>query len=207
MCVVLPDVPIRNCSFVNNARKNRRFSADTTSATALSTAETPYLKTTYISDEAVQRFETLRLGFPDDADIVKAGGWYNLERLSVDPKMELVSMVVEGLKSTDDSKVQFGKSYTTYDYEKLEGLQLLLYGMGRGFEADLIDGEWDLVFTKQGKKSPAFQKIVGATETAKRSKNVFDIKSMTFGGDVRFWKFGMVATKVKVRKEKSKGTA
>lgn len=111
----------------------------------------------------------------------------------------MVSMVVEGLKSTDNAEVQFGKTYTTRDYEKLEALQLLLYGMGRGFEADLIDGEWDLVFSKQGKKSPSFQKLVGSRETAKLSKNVFDIKSMTFGGDVRFWKYGMVSTKVKVR--------
>jgi hypothetical protein len=152
----------------------------------------------------LQRFRALRRGFPDDANIVRAGGWYNLERLALDPKQEIVNLVVEGLKSTEDSKVQSGKSYTTHENEKLEALELLLYGMGKGFEADLVDGEWDLVFTKQGKKSPAFQKLVGKAETAKRSKNIFDIKSMTFCGDVQFWKFGKVSTKVKVGTEKSK---
>jgi hypothetical protein len=167
--------------------------------TALSTAETPYLLTTSISEELAQKFQKLRMAFPDDANIVKAGGWYNLERLSVDPKQELVSIIIEGLKSTDDSKIQFGSSYDTHDKEKLEALLLLLYGMGKGFESDTIDGEWDLVFTKQGKKSPTFQKLVGTTETAGRSKNVFDVASRTFSGVVNFWKWGKVGTKVKVR--------
>jgi hypothetical protein len=169
------------------------------STTALLTADTPYLRTTSISEELAQKFQKLRIAFPDDANVVKAGGWYNLERLSVDPKQELVSIVTEGLKSTNDSKVQFGSSYDTHDEEKLEALLLLLYGMGKGFESDAIDGEWDLVFTKQGKKSPTFQKLVGTTETAGRSKNVFDVASRTFSGVVSFWKWGTVGTKVKVR--------
>jgi hypothetical protein len=165
---------------------------------ALSTAETPYLKTTQVPPEAVQRFRTLQRGFPPDASVVRAGGWHNLERLALDPKGEMVDLVVAGLRSTASSKVQPGRPYTMHDDERLEALQLLLYGMGKGFDADLIDGEWDLVFTRQGTKSPAFQKLVGRTETARRSKNVFDIRSMTFGGDVRFWRFGKVSTKVKV---------
>jgi hypothetical protein len=165
--------------------------------TSLFTADTPYLRTTGLSDDLVAKFQSLRKAFPKNADVVKAGGWHNLERLSVDPKQEMVSLIVEGLKSTDDSKIQFGSSYDDRDDEKLEALLLLLYGMGKGFEADVIDGEWDLVFSKQGKKSPAFQKLVGTAETAKRSKNVFDIASMTFSGTVRFWRWGMVGTKVK----------
>jgi hypothetical protein len=168
------------------------------STTALSSVDTPYLRTTPISEELVLKFQKLRMAFPDDPNVVRAGGWYNLERLSVDPKQELVSIITEGLKSTDDSKIQFGSSYDTHDEEKLEALLLLLYGMGKGFDSDTIDGEWDLVFTKQGKKSPAFQKLVGTTETAGRSKNFFDVASRTFSGVVTFWKWGKVGTKVKV---------
>jgi len=167
------------------------------SSSPLFTASTPYFRTTAISDELVEKFQTLRKAFPDNADIVKAGGWYNLERLSVDPKQEFVGLIVEGLKSTEDSKVQFGTTYNERDDEKLEALLLLLYGLGKGFEAEKIDGEWDLVFSKQGKKSPSFQKLVGSTEKAGRSKNFFDIVSMTFSGIVRFWKWGKVQTKVK----------
>lgn len=166
--------------------------------TCLYTAGSSYIKTTNISDEIVEKFQTLRKAFPKNANIVKAGGWYNLERLSVDPKQELVGMIVEGLKSTDESKVQFGSTYTNYEEEKLEALLLLLFGMAKGFDSDTIDGEWDLVFTRQGKKSPAFQKLVGTTEKAGRSKNFFDVATMTFSGIVRFWRWGRISTKVKV---------
>ena len=169
------------------------------STTALFTADSPYMRTTFIPDELVERFQTLRKAFPENADVVSAGGWYNLERLSVDPKQEFVGMITEGLKSTDDAQIQFGSMYEKRDTEKLEALLLLLYGMGKGFESDAIDGEWDLVFTRQGKKSPSFQKFVGNKETAGLSKNFFDVASMTFTGLVKFWRgLGKVATKAKV---------
>lgn len=147
-----------------------------------------------------QSFEDLRRAFPRDADIVKAGGWHNLETLSKDgdPKDALVRYIVDGLaggSSTSTASVQ--PSVIASDGEKLEALALLLYGMGKGFTADAIDGEWDLVFTKQGSKSPSFQKLVGKRETAGRSKNIFDVANMVFSGDVRFWRWGLVATTVK----------
>jgi hypothetical protein len=166
--------------------------------TALSTTAIPYVKTTPVSEELVNKFQTFRKAFPNHADIVKAGGWYNVQRLSVDPKQEFVSLIVEGLKSTRDNKVQFGKIYAEHDNEKLEALLLLLYAMGKGFVADTINGEWDLVFSKQGEKSPAFQKLVGSNEKAGTSKNFFDVATMTFSGIVKFWKWGIIGTKVKV---------
>mmetsp|Transcript_20250 Transcript_20250/g.22582 ORF Transcript_20250/g.22582 Transcript_20250/m.22582 type:complete len:192 (+) Transcript_20250:2-577(+) len=81
--------------------------------------------------------------------------------------------------------------------ETIEALCLLLYGMGKGFTAKGIQGDWDLVFTLQGKKSPSFQKIVGRKETVGFSKNYFNIKTMIFSGDIRFWKYGKVETAVK----------
>lgn len=190
-------------SFVNTAAAdarhgNPRLPVGFSTPTSLPTATSPYFQTTAISGELIQKFEKLRKAFPKDASIVKAGGWYNLERLSVDPKQELVGIVTEGLKSTEGAKVQFGSMYNSHDDEKLEALMLLLYGMGKGFDSAAIDGEWDLVFTKQGKKSPAFQKVVGSTEKAGLSKNFFDVASMTFSGIVKFWKWGRVGTKVKV---------
>lgn len=140
-------------------------------------------------------FEDLRSAFPKDANIVKAGGWHNLEQLSEDPKGALVEYVVNGLKGTSSGSIQ--PSVAARDSEKIEALALLLYGMGKGFTADAIDGEWDLVFTKQGSKSPSFQKLVGKQETAGRSKNVFDVAKMVFSGDIRFWRWGKVATTVR----------
>jgi len=164
-------------------------------------------------------FENLRKAFPKNANIVQAGGWTNLERLSIDPKGELVKFVVNGLKGNNSDnnnnniKIQPSQqqqrrrrsnknnnnnnNMDTNLNETIEALSILLYGLGKGFTADKINGEWDLVFTKQGKKSPAFQKIIGRKETVGFSKNYFNIQTMIFRGDIRFWKFGKVETSVK----------
>lgn len=146
---------------------------------------------------ATASFDDLRKCFPENADIVGAGGWNNVETLSKqDPKAALVGFVVDGLKGAS-AAVQPKSNYANSINEKIEALSLLLYGMGKGFSADAIDGEWDLVFTKQGTKSPSFQKLVGTRETAGSSKNIFDIKAMVFHGDVRFWRWGKVSSSVK----------
>ena len=61
-----------------------------------------------------------------------------------------------------------------------------------------VDGEWTLVFSKQGTKSPRFQKLVGKGEKAGKTSNVFDISSMTFSGEATVLKKGKVASTVKV---------
>lgn len=143
---------------------------------------------------AQQKFERIRKAFPSDLNVVKAGGWYNLQRLSVDPKQALVNLIVDGLKNQQQKKVEFESNEET-----LEALLILLYGMGKGFEADLVDGDWALVFSKQGTKSPRFQKLVGKSERAGFTLNTFDVKSMTFSGEVKLLKKGLVHSTVKVR--------
>ena len=53
-------------------------------------------------------FDDLRKAFPKDADIVKAGGWNNLERLSKDPKGALVKFVADGLNNNNDNNNKGG---------------------------------------------------------------------------------------------------
>lgn len=143
---------------------------------------------------ASEKFELLKKAFPSEINVVKAGGWYNLQKLAEDPKQELVDLIVGGLKE-GKKKVEFES-----DDEKLEALSILLYGKGKGFEADLVDGDWALVFSRQGKKSPRFQKLVGKKEKAGFTLNTFDIDSMTFSADVKFLKNkGLVHSTVKVR--------
>jgi hypothetical protein len=141
-----------------------------------------------------RKFATLKKTFPSDASPVKAGGWYNLKKLSGNPKEELVNMVVEGLKN-NKSKIEF-----SVEDEKIEALSILLYAMGKGFEADLVDGDWAFVFSKQGNKSPKFQKLVGRGEKVRSSMNVFDIKAMTFTGDATVLRKCKIDSKVKVRR-------
>jgi hypothetical protein len=75
----------------------------------------------------------------------------------------------------------------------------LLYAEGKGFDADLVDGEWAAVLSRQGRKSPKFQKLVTRGEAKGSALNTFDIDSMTFDGTVRVLKKGLVYSKVKVR--------
>lgn len=145
------------------------------------------------SETSKEKFDVLKKAFPSDADVVKAGGWYNLQKLSVDPKAALVDMIVSGLKE-GKKKVEFDS-----DEENLEALLLLLYGTGKGFEADLVDGDWALVFSQQGQQSPKFQKLVGKKEKAGFSLNTFDTHTMTFTGDAKVLKKGLVHSTVKVR--------
>ncbi len=150
--------------------------------------------------QASATFADYRKAFPENPNIVGAGGWNNLEKISQsDPKQALVDFVVDGLKGASKAVEPSSAQSVTSINEKLEALSLLLYSLGKGFSADKIDGEWDLVFTKQGAKSNKFQKIVGKQETAGKSKNFFDVASMIFHGNVSFWKWGKVSTSVKVR--------
>ena len=157
---------------------------------------TKYHATIAYEGGAVERkrsFSKLKKTLPADLDVVRAGGWYNLEKLSLDPKGDLVRLIVEGLNS-ENRKVEMG-----LNDERLDALIALLHSMGKGFEADGVDGEWAMVYSRQGAKSPKLQKGVGKGEKAGLSMNMFDIKNMTFSGDVKILKKGLVQSKVKVR--------
>lgn len=154
------------------------------------------LRATSTAIVSPERFNALQTAFPKDFNVVKAGGWYKLQKLAaMDPKKELVKMIVDGLHK-EGNQVEFQS-----DEETLEALSILLYAKGKGFEADLVDGEWALVFSRQGTKSPRFQKLVGKKEKAGFTLNTFDISSMTFAGDVKFFRNkALVHSTVKVRK-------
>lgn len=129
-----------------------------------------------------------------------AGGWYNIEKNTANPKEDLVSLIVKGLSNDgDDDKKKAKKVEFQTDTEQVEALVAVLYAHGKGFDADLVEGDWKLVFSKQGKKSPKFQKIVGQKETAGKTDNTFDTKAMTFSGDATILKKGTIGSTVKVR--------
>jgi hypothetical protein len=168
--------------------------ATKSSSGVVSTTTTTSLAASYTQAELKQKFQTLKKTFPANADVVGSGGWYNLEKLSGNPKEELVNLIVQGLNESKKSRVEFSANN-----EKLEALTTLLYAQGKGFEADLVDGDWASVFSSQGRKSPKFQKLVGKGEKAGLSLNVYDIESMTFSADIKVLKKGLVYSKVKVR--------
>ena len=143
-----------------------------------------------------------------DIDPVAAGGWYNIEKNTANPKDDLVALIVQGLTTTNDDDDDDGDGHNNNkkkrvefetDSERVEALVAVLYAYGKGFDADLVEGDWKLVFSKQGRKSPKFQKLVGKKETAGKTDNTFDTQAMTFRGDATILRKGTIGSTVKVR--------
>ena len=59
-------------------------------------------------------------------------------------------------------------------------LVALLQARGKGFDSDVVDGEWAVVYNRSGKKSPKLQKILQKTEKVKKAYSNFDVSQMRF---------------------------
>ena len=94
-----------------------------------------------MSPAAASNFDRVRSSLPADLDVVAAGGWNQLTSLAENPKAALIDLIAD-TRSSDDSKRD----------EKLNALVALLQAQGKGFEADLIDGEWTAVLGRNSKK-------------------------------------------------------
>lgn len=123
-------------------------------------------------------FQKYYSSLPSDASAIAvgAGGWSVLEKLSADPKVELVSMITSNL-STSGGKVQQSQAI---DDGKLNALVALLQARGKGFNADLIDGTWLAVLSRQGKKSPKVQKLVSSKSKVKKAYANFNVAERIF---------------------------
>ena len=63
---------------------------------------------------------------------------------------------------------------------KLDALVGLLQSHGKGFDADLIDGSWTAVLSRQGRKSPKVQKLVSRRSKVNRAYANFNVKTQEF---------------------------
>jgi len=81
------------------------------------------------------KFQKYRNHLPDDLDVVAAGGYNNLQKIAADPKAELVSLIVNKLRSNRGNFDQTESS-------KVSSLVALLHGRGQGFSSVLVDGDW-----------------------------------------------------------------
>jgi len=100
-------------------------------------------------------------------------------------------MIVDSLSSNE------GKVAAPIDEDKLEIFLGLLEAKGKGFSADLVEGEWVSVLDKSGEKSPKIQKAVAKKETAGKSFANFDVKEGKFSGSVMLGKRSEVRSTVK----------
>jgi PAP_fibrillin len=118
-------------------------------------------------------------------NVVSAGGWYKVQQLAADPKGMLVAMIVKGIQNKNGSDALTD--------ETLNGLLALLEAQGKGFSADLVDGEWLSVLSKSSKSSPRLQKAVERQESkslslSSFSTSNFDIRQSKFSGSTPFFK-------------------
>jgi hypothetical protein len=180
-----------------------RATSSSLAAASINTSVSPAV-TALTPVQLQEKWASIKPALPADLNVVAAGGWYNLQTLHAqvkDPKAALVQLIVEGLlkqqqtgKSKKNPKVEFS---TSQDKETtINALLILLFAAGKGFEADLVEGEWSLVYSKQGKKSPKFQKVVGRTERAGLTSSNFDTKAMRFSGDATILKKGILSSTV-----------
>eukprot|EP00531_Pseudo-nitzschia_arenysensis_P002472 CAMPEP_0116140124 /NCGR_PEP_ID=MMETSP0329-20121206/13673_1 /TAXON_ID=697910 /ORGANISM="Pseudo-nitzschia arenysensis, Strain B593" /LENGTH=305 /DNA_ID=CAMNT_0003635203 /DNA_START=150 /DNA_END=1067 /DNA_ORIENTATION=- len=159
--------------------------------------------------------DDLKPAFPENPNIVAAGGWHNVETMAAttnDPKSALVDFIVSG-GGGGSSNAATANTKTTNPVritEKFEALALLLYSMGKGFTADAIDGEWDMVFAQTGKSAKFLMKHDKDKKDDKKdddknfllkivgkSKNIFDVTPMQFYEETSVFKWFLFGKFVK----------
>uniref|UniRef100_A0A6S8ZJ62 Plastid lipid-associated protein/fibrillin conserved domain-containing protein n=1 Tax=Ditylum brightwellii TaxID=49249 RepID=A0A6S8ZJ62_9STRA len=128
-----------------------------------------------VSEKAEANFQKYRKALPTDFNIVGAGGWNAVQKLSSDPKAELVSLVVSSLKNS-------GGQIDTTEGGKVDALLGLLYSRGKGYDSSLVDGDWRLVLSREGQKPPKIQKLVDKKAKVNTAENFFDVDSGIFSG-------------------------
>lgn len=113
-------------------------------------------------------------------DLVELGGWHVLETLAADPKGVLRN-ILRQQQQNDNHNV----ARTTKDdpnAAQLDAIVSLLAALGKGYDAELLDGDWRLVLQRQGKKSPRVQQLVGRVEKMGKTENVFNVAKLQFKG-------------------------
>lgn len=154
---------------------------------------------------AAANFETLRPAMMhnnNDVNVVEAGGWYSLQQHAADPKGLLVQyMMRDTTCSNSNNSCNIN----------LNAVVALLGASGKGFDSDLVDGEWTLVVNQQGSKSPVSQKLVAkmasAAAAVRRRKKIrsfdsgadFDVSQQQFYGRAALLKYGMLRSTVNYR--------
>lgn len=110
---------------------------------------------------------------PTEVNVVKAGGYNNVQKLSTNPKAQLVSLIVNNLRDT-------GGNGDYNEEGKIDALITLLQDQGKGFASVTVDGEWSAVLSRQGAKSTTSQKFVGKKQKSTSSLSNFEVKAMEF---------------------------
>lgn len=133
----------------------------------------------YLTEVGKKNYAKSKATLPETLSVINVGGFDNIYKLAADPKSELVKLVLDNLQSTGGSG-----SYKSGDYGKMDALIALLQSQGKGFSSVKVDGEWDEVLSRQGKKSTKSQKFVGGKKKTVRPTSNFNVMGMDFENTV-----------------------
>lgn len=127
-----------------------------------------------------------------NVNIDKAGGWTSLQQVAADPKGALVGIIVESLKR-NGSNTDITKTAPVL----LPAILELLSAQGKGFDSELVDGEWTSVLNQSSKTSRRFRKVVAKKERAGQSFSNFDVPNLKFHDNVKFGRRSELRSAVK----------
>ena len=108
-----------------------------------------------------------------DVNTVAAGGYNTLYNLADGSAKDKLLSTVASMYS-DTSKIASAPT------EVIDALVAFLATEGKGYDGDVVDGEWALLYSRSGKKSPKLQKIIGKSEKVKKTFSNFDSSSFKF---------------------------
>lgn len=130
---------------------------------------------TAISELASKNFDALKDRLPtSNVNVPASGGWSAVKALAADPKGALLNLAKQQL-SGEESNPANGVSLV-----HLDAIAALLQAQGKGFDSDLVNGEWRFLLQRQANKSPGLQKFVGKQEKAGNTQSNFDVKKLQF---------------------------
>lgn len=121
-------------------------------------------------------------------NVTQAGGWNTVESLAANPKDELVEYIMAY------------NNGGTVNPTKVIALVGLLQAQGKGYAANLVNGEWISVLSQEGTKSPKIQKLVSSKEQTRTKPSYanFDVDHQKFYGEVSILKYGSLQSTVAV---------
>jgi PAP_fibrillin len=129
-----------------------------------------------ISELAAKNFEVLQDRLPtSNLNVPASGGWSAVMALAADPKGALLNLAKQELAGGESNPSSGGLSLV-----HLDAIAALLQAQGKGFDSDLVNGEWRFLLQRQANKSPGLQKFVGKREKAGNTQSNFDVKKLQF---------------------------
>jgi hypothetical protein len=113
------------------------------------------------SKVALHNFEKWRPILQSNSNVVEAGGWYLLKTLSENPKKDLTDYIMDQPKCELEGYIEhdnFSSETTTKNNKEtitttLNALIALLGAQGKGYNSELMDGEWIPVLKMRRKSS------------------------------------------------------